>query len=80
MKYVENVYAFIYACLFVFSRFVMENGGRQALDKLDGFGEWLEYQVDTNDYLAGALGALMLIAIPYIVGIIDIVFVTGGTK
>lgn len=47
------------------------------LAALDRFGEWLEDQVDNNDYLAGALGALALIEIPYLVGIIDIVFVGG---
>ena len=80
MRKIVNAYAFVYACLFVFCRFLMENGGRQALDKLDEWGEWMEYQVDHNDYLAGFVGAVCLMAIPYIIGIIDIVFVTGGAK
>lgn len=40
---------------------------------LDRLGDWLEYQVDHNDYLAGAVGALALLAIPYLIGVIDIV-------
>ncbi|MBQ6778312.1 MAG: hypothetical protein IJP51_02330 [Acidaminococcaceae bacterium] len=44
------------------------------LDRLlDRLGDWMEYQIDHNDYLAGAIGALMLMAIPYIIGVIDIV-------
>ena len=43
------------------------------LGLLDRLGDWLEYQVDHNDYLAGAIGALALLAIPYLVGVIDIV-------
>lgn len=77
LRKIVNAYAFIYACLFVFSRFVMESGGRQVLDKLDAAGEWMEYQVDHNDYLAGFLLALVFFAIPYILGIISIVFVEG---
>lgn len=44
-----------------------------ALGLLDRLGDWLEYQVDHNDYLAGAVGALALLAIPYLIGVIDIV-------
>jgi hypothetical protein len=43
------------------------------LGLLDRLGDWLEYQVDHNDYLAGAVGALALLAIPYLIGVIDIV-------
>ena len=43
------------------------------LGLLDTLGDWLEDQVDHNDYLAGAIGALALLAIPYLVGVIDIV-------
>ena len=43
------------------------------LGLLDRLGDWLEDQVDHNDYLAGAIGALALLAIPYLVGVIDIV-------
>jgi hypothetical protein len=43
------------------------------LGLLDRLGDWLEYQVDHNDYLAGAIGALALLAIPYLIGVIDIV-------
>ena len=44
-----------------------------ALELLDRFGKWLEEQIDHNDYLAGFVFALTLFAIPYLVGIIDIV-------
>lgn len=44
------------------------------LNFLDRAGEWLEYQVDHNDYLAGFLLGIALFAIPYIIGVIDIVF------
>lgn len=40
---------------------------------LDIFGEWLERQVDHNDYLAGAIGALVMIELAWAIGIIDIV-------
>ena len=43
------------------------------LGLLDRLGDWLEDQVDHNDYLAGAIGALALLAIPYLIGVIDIV-------
>lgn len=43
------------------------------LEKLDRLSDWIAYQVDNNDYLAGAVGALALMAIPYILGIVDIV-------
>lgn len=44
------------------------------LDRLgDWMGDWMEYQVDHNDYLAGVVGALALLAIPYLIGVIDIV-------
>ena len=45
-----------------------------AMELLDRFGDWLEDQIDHNDYLAGFVGAVCLMAIPYLVGIIDIVF------
>ena len=44
-----------------------------ALELLDKLGEWLQDQIDNNDYLAGAIGAICLMAIPYLFGIIDIV-------
>jgi hypothetical protein len=43
------------------------------LGLLDRLGDWMEYQVDNNNYLAGAVGALALLAIPYLIGVIDIV-------
>ncbi len=62
MKKIVNIYAYIFACCWVL---------------LDRFGAWMEYQVDHNDYLAGFLLALVFFAIPYILGIISIVFVEG---
>ena len=44
-----------------------------ALEKLDKLGDWLGDQIDNNDYLAGFVGAVCLMAIPYLIGIIDIV-------
>lgn len=61
MKTLVKVWVYGWAYLFV------------ALELLDRFGKWLEYQVDHNDYLAGFIGAVCLLAIPYLVGVIDIV-------
>jgi len=44
-----------------------------ALEKLDKLSDWLADQVDNNDYLAGFVFALVLFAIPYIIGVVDIV-------
>lgn len=44
-----------------------------ALGLIDRLGDWMEDQVDHNDYLAGAIGTLAFMAIPYVFGIIDIV-------
>ena len=44
-----------------------------AQELLDRFGKWLEHQIDHNDYLAGFVFGVCLFAIPYIIGIIDIV-------
>ena len=44
-----------------------------ALKPLDRFGAWLEDQVDHNDYLAGAIGAVFLMLLPWLFGVIDIV-------
>ena len=47
------------------------------LDKLieliDRAGGWLLWQVDHNDYFAGVLFGIALFAIPYLLGLIDIV-------
>ena len=43
------------------------------LEQLDRFGKWLERQVDHNDYLAGVVFGICLFAIPYLIGIIDII-------
>lgn len=46
----------------------------KAINLVDRAGGWLLYQIDNNDYLAGALFGIALFAIPYLFGIIDIVF------
>ena len=46
----------------------------KTIDLVDRAGGWLLWQVDHNDYLAGFLFGLALFEIPYILGIIDIVF------
>lgn len=61
MKILKNAWIYGWAYLFV------------ALELLDRFGKWLEDQVDHNDYLAGFIGAVCLMAIPYLIGVIDIV-------
>lgn len=76
LKRIENIYAYIFACCWVFFDFMKEKTG-WIWEKLDRFGAWMEYQVDHNDYLAGFLLALVFFAIPYILGIISIVFVEG---
>ena len=45
---------------------------------LDIFGEWLEDQVDNNDYLAGALFLLFLFEMVWFAGIINVTF--AGVK
>ena len=47
--------------------------GKTAMEKLDKLSDWLADQVDHNDYLAGFVFALVLFAIPYIIGVVDIV-------
>ena len=61
MKALKMVWVYCWAYIFV------------ALEKLDRLSDWLADQVDHNDYLAGFVFALVLFAIPYLVGIIDIV-------
>ena len=52
-------------------------GANSVLDKLieliDRAGGWLLWQVDHNDYFAGVLFGIALFAIPYLLGLIDIV-------
>ena len=43
------------------------------LELLDRLADWLGDQIDHNDYLAGFVFGICLFAIPYIVGLIDIV-------
>ena len=43
------------------------------LEQLDRLADWMADQIDHNNYLAGAIGALALMAIPYIIGVFDIV-------
>lgn len=61
MKALKTVWIYGWAYLFV------------ALELVDRFGKWLEDQIDHNDYLAGFVFGICLFAIPYVVGIIDIV-------
>ena len=61
MKALKMVWVYAWAYVFV------------ALEKLDRLADWLADKVDRNDYLAGFVFALTLFAIPYLVGIIDIV-------
>jgi hypothetical protein len=61
MKALKMVWIYGWAYIFV------------VLEKLDKLSDWIAHQVDTNDYLAGFVFALTLFAIPYLVGIIDIV-------
>ncbi len=41
---------------------------------LDRLGDWLEYQVDHNDYLAGAVFVVVLFEFVWAMGIIDVVW------
>lgn len=61
MKTLKTVWIYGWAYLFV------------ALELLDRFGKWLVDQIDHNDYLAGIVFGICLFAIPYILGVIDIV-------
>jgi len=45
----------------------------KTINLIDRAGGWLLWQIDTNDFFAGALFGIALFAIPYIFGIIDIV-------
>ena len=61
MKTLKWAWIYFWAYIFV---------GLELVDKL---GDWVGHQIDHNDYLAGFVGAVCLMAIPYLVGIIDIV-------
>ena len=61
MKALKMVWIYGWAYIFV------------VLEKLDKLADWLADQVDHNDYLAGFVFALVLFAIPYIIGVVDIV-------
>ena len=61
MKALTTIWCYLWAYVFV------------ALEKLDKLSDWLTDQVDHNDYLAGFVFALTLFAIPYIIGVVDIV-------
>ena len=80
IKKAVNVYAFIYACCFVSCCNVVKPTASWLSKKIDVFGEWLEYQIDHNDYLAGFLFAVAFVAIPYVIGVIDIVVTGGGAR
>ena len=61
MKALTMIWCYVWAYIFVI------------LEKMDKIGDWLADQVDHNDYLAGFVFALVLFAIPYIIGVVDIV-------
>lgn len=61
MKTLKAAWVYGWAYLFV------------ALEMLDRLGDWMADQVDHNDYLAGIVFGICLFAIPYILGVIDIV-------
>jgi len=61
MKALKMVWIYSWAYVFV------------VLEKLDKLGDWMADQIDHNDYLAGFVFALVLFAIPYIIGVVDIV-------
>ncbi len=61
MKTLKTTWIYGWAYLFV------------ALELLDRFGKWLVDQIDHNDCLAGIVFGICLFAIPYILGVIDIV-------
>ena len=56
-----RIWCYAWACLFI------------ARDALLRFGDWMVDQVDHNDYLAGFIGAVFLMLLPWLVGAIDIV-------
>ena len=45
----------------------------KTIDIIDHVGGWMLWQVDNNNYLAGFIAGLCFVAIPYLVGIIDVV-------
>lgn len=45
----------------------------RAVNLIDRAGGWLLWQIDHNDVLEGFLFGVLLFAIPYLLGIIDIV-------
>ena len=46
----------------------------KAINAVDRVGGWLLYQIDNNNYVEGAVFGMLLFVIPYLLGIIDIVF------
>ena len=61
MKTLTMVWCYLWAYVFIL------------LEKMDKLGDWIANQIDHNDYLAGFVFGVCLFAIPYIIGIIDIV-------
>ena len=45
----------------------------RTIDVIDRAGGWLLWQVDNNDFFGGVIFGICLFAIPYIIGLIDIV-------
>lgn len=68
MKKAEMAWCYLWEYLFIAWELLKRCGKR-----LDLFGEWMEHQVDHNNYLAGFIGAVYLITIPWLIGIIDII-------
>ena len=46
----------------------------EALGLLDREADWVADQIDHNDYLAGFVFGVCLFAIPYVLGVLDIVW------
>ena len=65
MKTLKAVWIYGWAYAFIIAGLICK--------MLDRIGDWLADQVDHNDYLAGFVFGICLFALPYIVGIIDIV-------
>lgn len=61
----KNVWVYAWAYIFV------------ALGLLDRFGDWLQDQVDHNDYLAGGLIVTSFMIVSWMLGALQIVWMGG---
>lgn len=66
LKKLESIYAYVFACLWIFSGWLAK--------RFDGAGDWLEDQVDHNDYLAGALIVTSFMIFAWMLGAVQIVW------